>query len=234
MNNIAVPLQNSGPTVAERSSNLPPLQGIYGGTFDPIHLGHLGTVSDVLNQTQLEVIRWIPSAIPPHRPTPGADADHRLAMVRIATESEPRFIVDDCELRRTTPSFTADTIRLLLSQSPERRYALILGMDALLGLPTWHQCEWLLDRVHIIVMQRPGWSAPHPLPKWWAKRQADQFDHLHQTNAGRIWAIKINPINISATQIRQRIQSGKDIQGLIPQGVLDYIRDHQLYEKQTS
>ena len=208
-----------------------PLQGIYGGTFDPVHLGHVGTVTHVLEQTQLPTIRWIPSAIPPHRPTPGVSAHDRLAMVRLATADEPRFIVDDRELRRNKPSYTVDTIRSLNAQYPSQRYAIILGMDALLSLESWHEYEWLLDTVHIIVMQRPGWSAPDSLPHWWASRQVDQFAQLDTSNAGRIWPIKINPIDVSATEIRQRIQSGQDITGLAPPRVIDYIRHHKLYER---
>jgi len=134
------------------------LQGIFGGTFDPIHLGHINTVRSVLKQTDLPSIVFMPAAAPPLREQPQASAKHRLEMVRIATEHEPRLLVDDRELKRNRPSYTVDTIASLQLENPDYRYGLILGVDAMRGLASWYRWQELLERVHFIVMNRPGWS----------------------------------------------------------------------------
>ena len=207
-----------------------PLQGIYGGTFDPIHLGHVETVSSVLAQTNLVTIRFVPAATPPHRPVPGTSARDRLAMTRIAVQHEPRFVVDDRELHRCQPSFTSDTIRSLMMENPDSRYSLILGLDAALGFDRWHEYQWLLDHVHLIVMARPGWSVPDSLPLWWREREVEEFAALEVAKAGKLWRVRINPVDISATRIRQALKHGEDIRQWLHNGVFEYIRENRLYE----
>ncbi|NKB62645.1 MAG: nicotinate-nucleotide adenylyltransferase [Gammaproteobacteria bacterium] len=207
-----------------------PLIGIYGGTFDPVHYGHINPVSSVAEQSNLKRVLFIPSAIPPHRPQPVASAEDRLKMAQIAVSGYPRFRVDDRELRRNNPSYMIDTVLSLKAENPHQYYCLILGMDALLGLENWYQWEALFNHVHFIVMQRPGWSQSTPLPAWWQAREARTFSQLQQSKAGRIHLIKTDLIDISATEIRNRLKSDKDVSKLIPQGVYQYIRNNQLYE----
>ncbi|NKB77419.1 MAG: nicotinate-nucleotide adenylyltransferase [Gammaproteobacteria bacterium] len=223
-------MNKPGPHSSTKTDSLGPLVGIYGGTFDPIHFGHINTVASVASQTGLKSVFFIPSAIPPHRPQPQANAQHRLEMTCIAIDGHPQFNIDDRELRRQNPSYMVDTVFSLKSENPENRYCLILGMDALLGLEQWHRWQSLLDQLHFIVMQRPGWSEPSTLPEWWRNRQAETFRQLQLSKAGRIYPIKIDPIDISATDIRNRLKKGKDVSQLIPDGVHRYICENQLYE----
>jgi len=202
------------------------LQGVFGGTFDPIHLGHVNTVQSVLKQTDLQSIVFIPAATPPLREQPKASAKHRLEMVRIATERKPNFLVDDRELKRNSPSYTIDTIASLQLENPNYRYSVILGLDAMLGLTTWYRWQELLERVHFIVMKRPGWS----LPYWYRDRKVEAFDELTKTRVGKIYFIDIKPIDLSATYIRARIHRGEDVSKLLPEGILHYIKEKKLYE----
>ena len=207
-----------------------PLVGIYGGTFDPIHYGHINTVSDVASHTDLASILFIPSALPPHRTQPIASADHRLAMTRLGIIGHPGFRVDDRELKRNRPSYMVDTIHSLKQEHPQNRYCLILGMDALLGLEKWYRWETLFDTVHFIVMQRPGWPQPRARPDWWCERQVNTFAQLHGSKTGRIYLVETQPIDIRATDIRARLKAGQNISHLVPAKVRHYIHEHQLYE----
>jgi nicotinate-nucleotide adenylyltransferase len=134
--------------------------GILGGTFDPVHYGHLRTAYELMEAVDFAEVRFLPAGIPPHRDAPHADAPTRLAMVRAAIEGEPRFIVDDRELRREGPSYSVDTLLDLRAEHPHRSLCLMVGMDAFLGLPQWHQWRRILQLAHIVVAHRPGWRGP--------------------------------------------------------------------------
>ena len=123
--------------------------GIFGGTFDPIHYGHLRTAFELLQTLDFEAVRFVPCGDPPHRGVTFASAALRLEMVRAATRDEPRFVVDDRELRREGPSYSIDTLMSLREEFPDRSLCLITGMDAFLGLPTWHRSDEILDFAHM-------------------------------------------------------------------------------------
>lgn len=213
------------------------LCGLFGGTFDPIHYGHLAPVREVRAAAELTKVAYIPAAVPPHRPQPRAAADHRLEMTRIALAdkqrneqpSEQPFEVDDIELKRPGPSHTIDTLQSLRRRHPKRRYALIVGLDALLGLETWHRWQALQQSVHIIAMGRPGWRPPQPLPHWWQCAQAGSSAELRRAAAGKIIFIETTPVAVSSTLVRERIAAGGDLSHLVPPGVGDYIRKNNLY-----
>jgi len=208
------------------------LYGIFGGTFDPIHKGHLNTVSSVRKQCNLERVHFIPASIPPHRDIPGATAQQRLEMVTIAIAGYPGFDVDDRELRRDTPSYTFDTVKSLQEDNPGRNYCFILGVDAFVGLEKWYRWRDLLDQVHFIIMQRPGWQAPSPLPIWWSERRMSDCDKLRGKACGGIVEIEVEPNPVSATEIRYGVANNVDISPMVTDAVRNYICSNNLYQNE--
>jgi len=199
--------------------------GIFGGTFDPIHFGHLRTAFELLQSLRLEELRFVPAGDPPHRGAPLADASSRLAMVRAATADQPGFVVDDREIAREGPSYTVTTLGELRAQFPHRPLCLIVGMDAFLGLPQWHRWREILDLAHIVVAHRPGWRAPDagPLGELLARRGTAQVDDLHAATAGRILVQQVTQLEISSTDLRDIIVSNRDPRYLMPDAVRDII-----------
>ncbi len=204
------------------------LHGLFGGTFDPIHGGHLAVAYAALQCADLGAITYLPAARPPHRRPPHAAAAHRLEMARIATAAEPRFSVCDLELKRRGRSYTIDTVHALQRQNPRRRYALILGLDALLGLENWHRWQALRLSAHIIAIARPGVQAPQP-PAWWQAAEVESSAELHRARAGKILFSHTAPSPISATEVRARLSASEEVGDWLPRGVGDYIRAHGLY-----
>jgi nicotinate-nucleotide adenylyltransferase len=210
--------------------------GIFGGTFDPVHFGHLRTAFELLQVLDLEEVRFIPAGQPPHRGAPSCDAPHRLAMVRAAVADQPGFVADDREVRRREPSWTVTTLRELRSESPERPLCLIVGMDAFLGLPSWH--EWIdLPRLaHLVVARRPGASLPREgvLGRLLAERSTTLVADLHTAPAGRVFVHEGTPLEISSTALREMILAGRDPRYLLPDPVRAYIRDTACYVPQPT
>lgn len=206
--------------------------GVFGGTFDPIHYGHLRTAFEVLQSLQFGEVRFVPCGIPPHRGTPHASAEVRLAMVRAAAAGQHGFVVDDRELKRTGPSYSVDTLAALRSELPLRPLALIIGMDAFLGLTGWHQWREILQLAHIVVAHRPGWRAPDmgPLGELLADRGTHRIGDLHQAKSGHIYIHDVTQLEISSTEIRELVAAGRDPRFLMPDAVRDLIRDSGCYE----
>ncbi|MDH3533245.1 MAG: nicotinate-nucleotide adenylyltransferase [Gammaproteobacteria bacterium] len=205
--------------------------GIFGGTFDPIHYGHLRTAFELLQALRFAEVRFIPSGDPPHRNATSANASERLAMVQAAVAGEPGFVVDDCELRRAGPSYTYDTLAALREEFLTDPLGLILGMDAFLGLTTWHRWQELLDLAHIIVAHRPGWRAPDtgPLGKLLAANGTRRVDDLHETRCGLIYIRAVTQLEISSTEIRDLVAAGRDPRFLVPDVVRDVIMNSHCY-----
>ena len=134
--------------------------GVFGGTFDPIHYGHLRTAFELLQALRLAEVRFIPCSDPPHRGKTYASAAERLRMVALAIDGQEGFVADDRELARGGPSYSIDTLLTLREEFPQRSLGLILGMDAFLGLHTWYRWDEILDVAHIVVAHRPGFKAP--------------------------------------------------------------------------
>lgn len=208
--------------------------GIFGGTFDPIHFGHLRTAFELLEVLRLQEIRFIPAGQPPHRGAPSCGAVHRLAMVRAAIADQPGFVADDREVGRQEPSWTVTTLRELRAESPARPLCLIIGMDAFLGLPTWH--EWLeLPRLaHLVVAGRPGAKLPREgvLGQLLAERSTTLVDDLHAVPAGHVFVHEGTPLEISSTALREMILAGRDPRYLLPDAVRAYISDTACYVPQ--
>jgi nicotinate-nucleotide adenylyltransferase len=204
--------------------------GIFGGTFDPIHYGHLRTAFELLQALRLDEVRFVPAGRPPHREAPRCDGERRLAMVRAAVADQPGFTVDARELHRDGPSYTVTTLRELRAEEPGRSLCLIVGMDAFLGLPTWHEWRDILDLAHLVVAHRPGWSAPPKglLAELLAERGAAAGE-LHVSPAGRIHVHAVTPLEISSTDLRDLIVAGRDPRYLVPDVVRALIADTGCY-----
>ena len=204
--------------------------GIFGGTFDPIHYGHLRTAFELLQAVPLAEVRFVPAGRPPHRDAPRCRALDRLAMVEAAVADQPGFTVDARELDRDGPSYTVTTLRELRAEDPGRPLCLIVGMDAFLGLPTWHEWRVILDLAHLVVAHRPGWSAPREglLAELLAQRGAAAAE-LRASPAGRIHVRAVTPLEISSTDLRDLIVAGRDPRYLVPDAVRALIAESGCY-----
>lgn len=226
------------PTERHAGSGAGPL-GVLGGTFDPIHLGHLRLAEEAREALGLERVRLIPAGQPPHRGAPGSTADDRLAMARRAIAGNPGLEIDDGEVRTAQKSYTVPTLeRLRAELGQQRPLVLILGADAFQGLPTWHRWGELFALAHIAVANRPGY-APHGR-RWPAVLSPELDDacrdrvakapaELGSRPAGRVIPFDMTPLAISASLIRDLLRGGHSARYLLPDTVLDYIDLHNLY-----
>ena len=206
--------------------------GILGGTFDPIHYGHLRPALEMLETLQLAEVRFIPCRIPAHRATPLITAEQRLELVQRAIADQPGFVADDRELRRDGPSYMVDTLASLRDDlGDDIPLCLILGADAFRGLPSWHRWQQLSELAHIVVMQRPGAlsSLPPVLEEFIAQRLIEDVVALRQNPAGSILFQLVTQLHISATQIRALLAHGQSPRYLLPEAALAYIHDRALY-----
>jgi len=210
--------------------------GIFGGTFDPIHFGHLRTAFELLHALRLAEVRLVPAGNPPHRGVPLCDARHRLDMVRAAVADQPGLVVDDREVRREGPSYTVLTLRELREEAPGRPICLLLGMDAFLGLPQWHEWRSVFDLAHVVVAHRPGWTAPDAgtLGELIAARGTLRVEDLHESVAGRIHVRPVTQLEISSTDLRDLIVAGQDPRYLLPDAVRALIRDTGCYHPRAT
>jgi nicotinate-nucleotide adenylyltransferase len=217
------------------SPSEPPPIGLLGGTFDPVHLGHLRLAEEARETLGLERVVWLPAGQPPHRRPPREPGTHRLAMVRLAVAGNGGFAVDDAEVRSVAPSYTAVSLERLRAQfGPERPLVLLMGADAFLGLPAWHRWRDLFGLAHVAVASRPGYAIdagtlPGALADEFAARRRPDPAGLGAAAAGAIVEFAIAPLAISASDIRDRVASGRSVRYLIPDSVLDYIGRHSLY-----
>jgi nicotinate-nucleotide adenylyltransferase len=207
--------------------------GIFGGTFDPIHYGHLRTAFELVQLLQLPEMRFMPAGNPPHRERTIASNELRLAMVRAATADQPGFTVDDREMRKSAPSYTVETLTELRAEFPERALCLIVGMDAFLSLPKWYQWRELLTLAHLVVAHRPGWRAPTmgPLGELLVDRGTGRAKDLHEAKAGRIYIHAVTQLEISSTEVRSLIAAGRDPRFLMPDGVREIILETGCYAR---
>jgi nicotinate-nucleotide adenylyltransferase len=211
--------------------------GVLGGTFDPIHYGHLRLAEELGERLRLEEVRIIPSGTPPHRSAPAVTAEHRLAMTQLAAASNARLKVDAREVRRAGPGYTFDTLKDLRAEAGETRpLTLLLGADAFLEFATWHRWREIFGLAHVAVAHRPGfpveqWAArmPQPLAREYAARLMQQPLAIHLSAAGGVAVVPFTALDISATAIRDMLQAGASPRYLLPDAVLYYIRLHKLY-----
>jgi len=206
--------------------------GIVGGTFDPVHFGHLRLAEEALDLLDLESVLWLPSGNPPQRQAVAAAAQ-RLAMLRLAVTGQPRFEIDEAEISATSPSYTVPALERLRRRVGARRpLVLVLGADAFAGLASWHRWRDLFGLAHIAVATRPGAAvaeADPALAEELGRRRAESPAALRQHPAGAIVGFAMTPLAISATALRDRLGAGGSARYLLPDTVLDYIQRHRLY-----
>jgi nicotinate-nucleotide adenylyltransferase len=189
--------------------------GLYGGTFDPVHLGHLRAAENAREGMGLDLVAFLPAAVPPHRGAPLSAAGDRLAMARLATAPHPRFEAWDAELRRSGPSYTVETVSSLLSERPSDSFVLVVGADTWPEIPTWREPERLLSLVEVAVVDRPGFPEAAPEPPFPGARGVTRV---------------LGPsLPISATAVREWVRQGRSVRFLVPDAVADYITARRLY-----
>ena len=204
--------------------------GILGGTFDPVHYGHLRSALEVKDIFGLTQVRLIPSAQPPHRQQPRATALMRLEMLKLAVESQAGLIVDDRELKRDGASYMVDTLSSLQQDFITEPLLLFIGSDAFNQLKTWHEWQHLFDLAHVVVMTRPGYNIVH-LDPFFNARLTKKRSELAQNSAGKLYFQQVSQLDISATAIRNSIAEQQNPGFLLPDTVIAYIRQHQLYQR---
>jgi nicotinate-nucleotide adenylyltransferase len=210
--------------------------GVLGGTFDPIHIGHVQPALDLLKQLRLASVRLIPARVPPHRPQPVASPEHRLAMVRLAAREHPGLEADDRELRRDSPSYTVDTLKALRAERGlSEPLCLIVGADAFCDLNTWRRWRQIPQLAHVVVTSRPGFELPldGEVAELLKERMLDDPQALAARPAGGILPCMVSLLDISSTAIREAIAAGGSPRGWLEPPVWEYICRHGLYRVQS-
>jgi nicotinate-nucleotide adenylyltransferase len=213
-----------------RSETLAGVIGIFGGTFDPVHVGHLRTAWELRLRLGLDRVHYVPAAVPPHRPQPAASAATRVAMLEAALAGDEFACVDRRELKRAGPSYSVDTAAELRTEFPEHALCLLLGMDAFLGLTEWRDWERLLGLVNIVVARRPGASLPASgsLGSLLAARRIDAATSAW-VSAGQIIVQDVTQLEVSATDLRASIRDGIEPRYLVPDAVRNIIANSGCY-----
>lgn len=217
------PLRGEGPLV------------LMGGTFDPVHFGHLRPAEEVRAAVGADQALLVPCGDPPHRDAPDTPAEHRLAMVRAAAEDRPTVGVLDWEVRSEGPSYTVRTLEWLRERLGPRPIVTIIGSDAFTQLHHWHQWERLIDLTHVAAVRRPGTSLDGlepPLAEALAGRWSSEPADLRAQSGGRAMAFDVTRLDISATAIRELMAAGRSPRFLLPRTVEDYLATHDLYRDQ--
>ncbi|EMH4108186.1 nicotinate-nucleotide adenylyltransferase [Serratia marcescens] len=209
------------------------LHALFGGTFDPIHYGHLRPVEALAAEVGLNRVTLLPNHVPPHRPQPEANAQQRLKMVELAIAGNPLLAVDDRELHRTTPSYTIETLETIRKErGAAQPLAFIIGQDSLLTLHKWHRWQALLDVCHLLVLARPGYNDRMDTPElqqWLERHRTADPALLSRRPHGHIYLADTPELEISATEIRQRRHQGLNCDDLLPRPVQRYIELQGLY-----
>ncbi len=211
--------------------------GIYGGTFDPVHFGHLRTAVEVREIFDLKKLLLLPSHQPPHRETPGASSNMRLEMLQLAVSNQSGLEVDTREIDRKGTSYMVDTLQLIHAEYQQQPLLLFMGLDAFAGLSSWHRWQALFDYAHIVVMDRPE-SKKSVLSDFLKEKQVNDRQQLKRSLHGKLYFQKVTQMEISASQIREIFFKQKNPAYLLPNEVISYIYQHKLYQdiecKQTS
>ena len=207
------------------------IRALFGGTFDPIHQGHIDTALALLDELNIDTLHLMPNSVPPHRPQPAATAAQRLEMVKLACNTDKRLVAEDFELRSEQPSYTVKTLQNFKQQYPQDTLLFVMGMDSLVSLDSWYQWQQLTDLAHLVVMPRPGYElaqASEALGHYIKQHQCQQPGHLHQQSEGYIYLANTPLRDISATAIRNGLHT-KNHHDTVPAAVAEYIEQQQLY-----
>lgn len=203
--------------------------GVLGGTFDPIHLGHLRPALEIFEQLLLDELRFIPSANPPHRWQPEASPEHRLKMVKLAVKNVDGFVVDDREYHREGASYTVDTLASIREEIGDKKpLCMLIGMDAFEHFTTWHDWQGILKLAHIVISSRPG-TVQVESNDWMKGRVTQSVKDLQEASAGKLFFAEVSQLEISATYIRKQILEGKSSLYTTPVKVSEFIQMEKLY-----
>jgi len=205
--------------------------GILGGTFDPIHYGHLRCAKNITEILNLSEMRFIPCKTPVHK-TARATTEQRLAMLQLALDGMDNCILDDREIRRETRSYMVPTLESLRQEMPETPFCFVIGIDSFLTLDSWYQWEKLLQLTHLLITPRVGFALPKEgiIAKLYDSHSSTEALDFHRQKAGRVMMLNTPIIKISATIIREKIARQEDISDLIPPPVHKYITENAIYE----
>jgi nicotinate-nucleotide adenylyltransferase len=207
--------------------------GIFGGTFNPIHLGHLRAAEEVRYLAGLDKVIFMPSGNPPLKSSELAEASHRYAMTRLATQSNVNFLVSDIEMRQDVKSYTIATVNTLSRMYPEDELFFIMGLDAFLDMSNWREPERLITSINFIIVTRPGFDVKELNASPYAEGEAIKFDagavSLRLRGGRKAWVAAVSVFDISSTTIRRLAMQGKSIKYLLPEAVEHYILSHRLY-----
>lgn len=209
--------------------------GLLGGTFNPIHFGHLRMAQELAESLSLDEVQFIPSANPPHKPPPQVSAENRAAMVKLAIADNPKFQFDGRELLRTSASYTLDTLEDLRKElGNDTSLVLIMGSDAFTKFNTWHRWQEIIGLCHIALVQRPVSSIKEPLSNdlqtFLHNHYTEHVQDLHEVSAGLVTMQAITPLEISSTAIRNALQNKHSARYLMADSVLEYISANRLYK----
>lgn len=212
--------------------------GIFGGTFDPIHFGHLRLAQEVAEHCGLESVRIVPAGKPPHRTEPHCPPAMRMEMVRIASSGNSLFFPDEREISKQSPCYSVETLHQMRGElGNEKPFCLMVGADAFLGLASWHNWTELFDLAHILVAQRPGFDLSsrmtEPLQSEFRARLSSEPEALRHSPSGKIVVVEITLMDISSSMIRECLSGGRSARYLLPDEVLDYIGNHGLYRERN-
>lgn len=208
-----------------------------GGTFDPVHLGHLAMAEHARHLLAIDTIALMPSGQPVHRHVVGRTAQQRLDMLKLAIKDSPEFIIDDAEVLSENPSFTITSLeRLRVEYGPSVPLVMVMGMDSLTSLASWYRWQELLDFCHIFVCARPGYelAVPSVMQAWFDVCQTDDIDLLRMRSNGRVYVSNNSLMDVSATELRASLAAAPNTNGIqvqqwLPDAVRTYIKTHQLY-----
>ncbi len=204
---------------------------ILGGTFDPVHFGHLRPALDVQQALEIPCVHLLPCRVPPHRDPPQGSSEQRLELLRLAVADETALRIDTRELAREGPSYMVDTLESLRAEKAGESLCLALGLDALLGLESWYRWREIANLCHLVVMQRPGrqWPKQGVLADLVSKARTGALRQLHERPAGCVFGVPVTQMAVSSTQIRELLAAGKSPRYLLPDAVLNRIEQEKWY-----
>ncbi|MFT5482571.1 MAG: nicotinate-nucleotide adenylyltransferase [Halieaceae bacterium] len=207
-------------------------RAIFGGTFDPVHIGHMRTAIDARRQLLVDTLYLMPCHIPVHRDEPGCTAEQRRDMLELAIAGNTGLALDDRELRRGAPSYSLDSIVEIRGEvGPDAPVFLLLGSDSFASFDQWYRWDELIELCHLVVVERLGVPAIYsqPVRELLRSRQVDSVESMHESAGGLILSLILTPWQVSATAVREAIDRGESTRYLLPDAVLRYISDNQLY-----
>jgi nicotinate-nucleotide adenylyltransferase len=220
--------------VTTKSNEMPHVSGlaIMGGTFDPVHNGHLRTAVEILDRYHYSALKLVPCFQPVHKDRPSVEPQQRFEMTKLAISGDARLSVDSREIEREGPSYSIDTLRDIRAEiGPDESLIMVLGMDSFLSLPTWHDWQKLVQYAHLLVVSRPGWEPDliSELSAFCENYRAASSHELQCAPSGRVWFETLTPLGISSSMIRALARKNESIAYLLPEPVQKYIEQHQLY-----